>query len=76
MRFRLVTWLLLGGAVAAQDKGVAERFLAQEEKAFVHYHRREWSRAIAAFEQQIAIFSGNPRPYYNIACCYGLQGDA
>ncbi len=67
--------LLLATAATAQDATLAERFLRQEEAAFVHYNRKEWTQAIAAFEQQIAIFSGNPRPYYNIACCYALQGD-
>jgi hypothetical protein len=75
MRFRMLTLLLLAGGAAAQDATLAERFLRQEEAAFVHYNRKEWTRAIAAFEQQIAIFSRNPRPYYNIACCYALQGN-
>lgn len=51
-------------------------FMQQERKAFANYNKQEWDAAVAAFERQIAIFGENPRPYYNIACCYGLQGDA
>jgi tetratricopeptide (TPR) repeat protein len=76
MRTRLVALLLLANGVLAQEATLAERFLRQEEAAFAHYNRKEWNRAIAAFEQQIAIYSRNPRPYYNIACCYALTGDA
>jgi hypothetical protein len=76
MRFRVLALLLLAGGAAAQDATLAERFLRQEQAAFVHFGKKEWPQAIAAFEQQLAIFSGNPRPYYNIACCYALQGEA
>ncbi|MHC4972784.1 MAG: tetratricopeptide repeat protein [Planctomycetota bacterium] len=76
MRIRLAALLLLAGGGWAQDATLAERFFRQQEAAFAHYNRKEWNRAIAAFEQQIAIYSGNPNPYYNIACCYALQGDA
>jgi hypothetical protein len=76
MRLRMLTLLLLAGGTVAQEATLAERFLRQEGVAFAHYNRQEWTRAVAAFEQQIAIFSRNPRPYYNIACCYALQGDA
>ena len=77
MRFRVLALLLLAGGAVAQDATLAERFLRQEQAAFVHFNRKEWPQAIAAFEQQLAIFSRNPRPYYyyNIACCYALQGD-
>jgi tetratricopeptide (TPR) repeat protein len=76
MRFRVLALLLLAGGAAAQDATPAERFLRQERAAFAHFNKKEWPQAIAAFEQQLAIFHGNPRPYYNIACCYALQGDA
>jgi len=68
--------LALAAAAAAADEGRAERFDAAERRAFEHYNRKEWNAAVAAFERQIAVFHGNPRPYYNIACCYALQGDA
>jgi len=76
MRFSVLALLLLAGGTVAQDATLAERFLRQEQAAFVHYNEKAWPQAIAAFEQQLAIFSRNPRPYYNIACCYALQGDA
>jgi len=76
MRFRVLALLLLAGGVVAQGTTLAERFLRQEQAAFAHYNKQAWSQAIAAFEQQIAIFPRNPRPYYNIACCYARQGDA
>ncbi len=78
MPMRLLTMcLLLAGAARAQDAAATtvERFRKQEEAAFEAYNREAWDEAIAAFEKQIAIFSDNPRPYYNIACCYGLQSD-
>ncbi|MGH7162137.1 MAG: TPR end-of-group domain-containing protein, partial [Planctomycetota bacterium] len=69
--------LLLAAAVAAEEAADVERaFLDREREAFAHYNRRDWTRAVAAFESQIAVYAGNPRPYYNIACCYALQGDA
>ena len=69
--------LLLATTVSAQEIPLtAQRYLMQEEEAFRHYRAKEWDKAVAAFERQIAIFKDNPRPYYNIACCYGLQGDA
>jgi tetratricopeptide (TPR) repeat protein len=70
--------LALGAAALGQDDAldVATQFAAQERNAFEHYNRKQWDAAVAAFETQIAIFSGNPAPYYNIACCYALQGKA
>jgi len=68
--------LLLGALAAAQDSSaLSEAFLAQEREAFAYFQRKAWPEAIAAFERQCAIFPENPRPYYNIACCYALQGD-
>jgi hypothetical protein len=77
MRFRVLALLLaaMASGVLAQDASRAERFLRQERAAFVHYNNQAWTQAIAAFEQQIAIYAQNPRPYYNIACCYARQGD-
>ncbi|MHC4959892.1 MAG: tetratricopeptide repeat protein [Planctomycetota bacterium] len=77
MRVSLIL-LALGAATFAQDDAtdVATRFAVQERNAFLHYNRQEWDQAVAAFETQIAIFAGNPAPYYNIACCYGRQGKA
>jgi len=72
---RLSSLLLLAAAAAAQDT-VADRFLSQEREAFGHFERKDHAKAVEAFEAQIAIFKDNPRPYYNIACCYALQGEA
>jgi len=72
MPTRVACILLLAAAARAEDLG--DRFLAQERVAFSHLEKREWDAAIAAFEEQIAIFDANPRPYYNIACAYALQG--
>jgi hypothetical protein len=72
-----VALLLLAAAALAQDiDEVRARYLAQEEEAFGHYRRKDYAKAVEAFERQIAIFPDNPRPHYNIACCYALQGDA
>jgi hypothetical protein len=73
----LLALLLLAAAAAAQDRGeISRRFLAQEQEAFSHYHAKDLPKAVAAFERQIATYADNPRPYYNIACCYALEGDA
>jgi tetratricopeptide (TPR) repeat protein len=72
-----VALLLLAGLAFAQDaEEMARRYLAQEQQAFVHYRTKDYDQAVAAFERQIATFSDNPRPYYNIACCYALEGNA
>lgn len=71
-----VLLLLATFAAAQDDEALVRSFAEQEERAFAHYRARDWDRAIAAFEEQIAIFAGSPRPYYNIACCYALAGDA
>jgi tetratricopeptide (TPR) repeat protein len=74
---RLLALLLAAAPGLAQDgRQTAERFVAQEREAFAHYEARDYAKAVAAFERQIAIFPENPRPYYNIACCYGLEGNA
>ena len=73
MRLLFVVALLAAPAFA-QDLG--RRFQAQEEAAFKHYEREEWPEAIAGFQAQIALYADNPRPYYNIACCYARLGDA
>lgn len=73
MRVLLVTFAL---CAVAEAQSVADRFLDQERTAFEHYNRKAYAEAIAAFEKQIAIFASNPRPYYNVACCYALQGKA
>jgi hypothetical protein len=76
MRIRILALLLAAAPALAQGaQEVAQRFLAQEEEAFQHYRRQDYAKAVAAFERQIAIYPENPRPYYNIACCYGLEGD-
>ncbi|MHC4341294.1 MAG: TPR end-of-group domain-containing protein [Planctomycetota bacterium] len=75
---RFAFWLLLS-ASAAHAQGslsLADRFGRQEAEAFTHYRAKAWDKAIAAFEKQIAIYSANPNPYYNVACCYALRGDA
>jgi hypothetical protein len=66
--------LLLASAAFAQSRG--EQFIRQEQVGFSHFEKQEWDSAIVAFEQQIAIYADNPRPYYNIACAYALQGQA
>lgn len=66
--------LLLASAAAAQE--IAEEFARREREAFEHYERKEYAAAIAGFERQIACFAENPAPYYNIACCWALLGDA
>ncbi|MHC4937688.1 MAG: TPR end-of-group domain-containing protein [Planctomycetota bacterium] len=71
---RWVMVLLLAAASHAQDRG--DRFTEQETRAFELYEKKNYNAAIAAFELQITIFPDSPRPYYNIACCYALQGDA
>ncbi len=72
-----IALLLLAAAALAQDvQEMAESFLAQEQEAFGHYERKDFAKAVAAFEYQISIFPDNPSPYYNIACCYALEGDA
>jgi len=60
----------------AEERPEAVQFALQERAAFALFEKREWDKAIAAFEKQIAIFAHNPSPYYNIACCYALQGKA
>jgi tetratricopeptide (TPR) repeat protein len=76
MRTGIAFLLLASAAIAQGVEEVAQRYLAEEEAAFGHYRRKEFGKAVAAFERQIAIFPQNPRPYYNIACCYALEGDA
>jgi len=66
--------VLLGATLVCAD--VADRFVAQEVRAFEHYTVKDYAAAIVAFEKQIAIYPASPRPYYNIACCYALTGDA
>ncbi|MFI5402057.1 MAG: tetratricopeptide repeat protein [Planctomycetota bacterium] len=74
---RTLALLLLAAAARAQDvQDLVERYLAQQEEAFVHYRAKDFEKAVAAFERQIATFAENPGPYYNIACCYALEGDA
>jgi len=65
--------LLFAAAALAQSQG--EQFIRQEQIGFAHFETKEWGKAVAAFEKQIAIYAGNPRPYYNIACAYALQGN-
>lgn len=68
---------LLAALAAAQDTAdLARRFLEAEQRAFAHFEREEWDLAIAGFEEQLAVFADNPRPYYNIACAYARQGHA
>ncbi|HEX5136992.1 MAG TPA: hypothetical protein VFY93_08480, partial [Planctomycetota bacterium] len=76
MRLPLALLLLAAAAIAQEPRDVTQRFLAQEREAFTHYRAKDYGRAIAAFERQIATYADNPRPYYNIACCYALEGDA
>lgn len=69
--------LLLAAAGAAQDpQELSRRFVEKEQEAFSHYHAKDFGKAVAAFERQIATYADNPRPYYNIACCYALEGNA
>jgi hypothetical protein len=72
MRFRLSVLLIFAGVTFAQDRG--DQFLEKEGIGFAHLENKEWTKAIAAFEEQIAIYAENPRPYYNIACANALQG--
>ena len=60
---------------SAQDNA-ANRVQELEREGFAHFRQKNWPKAIEAFEHQAAIFPQNPRPYYNIACCYGLQENA
>ncbi len=76
MRTRLALLALVAPALAQGVEEVARRYHGQEEEAFAHYRAKDYAKAIAAFERQIAIFPENPRPYYNVACCYALEGDA
>jgi len=73
-----IGFLLAATAFAQADDNESrgERFLQLEEIAFGHFGKQEWNQAIATFEQQIAVHADNPRPYYNIACAYALQGNA
>jgi hypothetical protein len=74
MRPLPIALLLVAASVGAQEEpSVVTRFLEQEVIAFGHFRNESWDDAVAAFERQIAIFPDNPRPYYNIACCYALQ---
>jgi tetratricopeptide (TPR) repeat protein len=68
--------LVLLGATLVCAEGVADRFIEQEQLAFAKLAREDYEAAIAAFEKQIAIYPDSPRPYYNIACCYALKGNA
>jgi len=68
--------LLAAVAGAQEQQSTAARFLEAEETAFRSFRLEQWDEAIAAFERQIAVFAENPRPYYNIACCYARQGKA
>jgi hypothetical protein len=72
----LALLLLVAAAIAEDEASLLERFLRCEEEAFAHYRAKEWDEAVAAFERQIAVYADNPRPYYNIACCHALKGDA
>lgn len=76
MRAPLAILLLAASAAAQEPEDLARRFLAQEEEAFSHYRAKDFAKAVAAFERQIATYAENPRPYYNIACCYALEGNA
>jgi tetratricopeptide (TPR) repeat protein len=76
MRRAIPVLLALSLVASAQDTAAEQRFLDLEQEAFGHFRQKEWAKAIEAFEHQAAIFPQNPRPYYNIACCYGLQGNA
>lgn len=72
-----IALLLLAAAALTQDvQKTSEQYLAQQTEAFGHYERKDYAKAVAAFERQIAIFPDNPTPYYNIACCYALEGNA
>ncbi len=77
MRAPLLLLLLPMAIATAQQRNasLADRYREQEWRAFEFFERRDWPNALAAFEAQIALFAENPRPYYNIACCYALQGD-
>ena len=76
MRTGLVLLALAAPALALGVDAVSRRYRDQEQEAFVHYRAKDYAKAVAAFERQIAIFPENPRPYYNIACCHALEGDA
>jgi tetratricopeptide (TPR) repeat protein len=76
MRTMVVLGLLGLLALPAAAQGLEERFAAKEREAFEAFAREEWETAIRLFEEQIAIYADNPRPYYNIACAYARRGDA
>lgn len=71
---RICILFLAAAAFAEQDLPGA--FEQREREAFEFYYARMWPEAVAGFERQIAVFADNPRPYYNIACCHALAGDA
>ncbi len=74
--WRTIPVLFVFSLVASAQGSVEKRFQELEREGFDHYRRKDWPKAIEAFEHQAAVFPQNPRPYYNIACCYGLQGNA
>ncbi len=70
--------LLLAMASLATAQGaeeLARSFLERERAAFALLEANQLAEAVIAFERQIAVFPENPRPYYNIACCYARLGD-
>jgi len=70
---RVLALLLLAAAARAQS--IAEEYGRTEREAFDRYNAKDYPGAIAGFEKQMALFAENPRPYYNIACCWALAGD-
>jgi len=76
VRLGIALLLVLATAFAQDAEQLTRRFLDQQQEAFAYYNRKEYGKAVAAFERQLATFADNPTPYYNIACCYALQGDA
>jgi len=77
MRIRLPVLLIFASVAFAQNRDNQDRgdqFLKKERVGFEYLENKEWTEAISAFEEQLAIYAGNPRPYYNIACANALQG--
>jgi len=72
---KIAVSLLLFCALASAQGTAGQRFLNTEREAFQAFEKKDWARAVALFEKQAAILPASPRPFYNIACCYGLQGD-
>ncbi|MGQ0614608.1 MAG: TPR end-of-group domain-containing protein [Planctomycetaceae bacterium] len=69
--------LAMASLAAAQGtEELARSFLESERAAFALLEADRLAEAVVAFEKQIAVFPENPRPYYNIACCYARLGEA